>query len=107
MPASTILFTLFPIVPKSFELWHHRSGRLGQEATQNMLIKDHATSIVYKPTAQTSSRCIPCLINKAPQAPFTHNAKEAFKVCELIYIITCGLFSTLTPRKKSILYCIS
>ena len=64
-------------------------------------LRAYATGIVYKPTAQTSSKCIPCLIGKAPQAPFTHNAKRATKVCELIHIDTCGPFPTLTPWKEA------
>jgi hypothetical protein len=66
-----------------------------------MLTGNYATGIMYKPTTPTSSKCIPCLIGKAPQAPFAHNARRASKVCELIHIDTCGPFPTLTPQKEA------
>ena len=66
-----------------------------------MLTKNYATGITYKPTPQTTSRCIPCLIGKAPQAPFAHNAKQVSKVCELIHIDTCRPFPTLTSQKEA------
>src|ERR1700678_15247 len=97
----TIAFASFPIVQNSFELWHRCFGHLGQEATRNMLIKNYATGITYTLTTQPSSRCIPCLIGKAPQAPYAHNAKRASKVCDLIHIDTCGPFPTLTPQKEA------
>ena len=99
--APTIVFASFQVVPNSFELWHRHFGHLGQQATRDMLSKDYATGITYKPSAQTSSKCIPCLIGKAPQAPFPHNAKRATEICELIHINTCGPFPTLTPRKEA------
>jgi hypothetical protein len=66
-----------------------------------MLNGDYATGIIYKPYVQTPSECIPCLIGKAPQDSFTHNAKRASKVCKLIHIDTCSLFPTLTPWKQA------
>ena len=96
----TIAFTSYQVPPISFDLWHCRFGHLGQDATWDMLTKDFATGITYKPTVQTTSRCIPCLISKTPQAPFTNNARRASKVCDLIHIDTCGPFPTLTPRKE-------
>lgn len=96
-----IAFMSFPVISNSFELWHCHFGHLGKEATQNMLTKNYATRITYKPTIQTSSRCIPCLIGKVPQTPFAHHAKRALKVCDLIHIDTCGLFPTLTPQKEA------
>jgi hypothetical protein len=98
-PAITL--TSFPIVHNSFELWHCHFEHLGQEATRDMLNKNYATGITYTTTTPTPLRCIPCLIGKAPQAPYAHNAKRAFKVCDLIHIDTCGLFPTLTPQKEA------
>ena len=96
MSTPTIAFTMFQVPVNSFELWHCRFGHLGQDATRAMLTKNYATSITYKPTPQTTSRCIPCLIGKASQAPFAHDAKRVSKVCEFIHIDTCGPFPTLT-----------
>ena len=101
IPPPTVALTSFQVVPITFDLWHRRFGHLGKDATWDMLTKNFATGITYKPTIQTASRCIPCLIGKTPQAPFTHNANRASKVCELIHIDTCGPFPALTPRKEA------
>jgi hypothetical protein len=66
-----------------------------------MLVGNYATGITYKPSTQTSSKCIPCLIGKAAQAPFSHHARRASKVCDLIHIDTCGPFPTITPQKEA------
>jgi hypothetical protein len=94
-------FASFPIPSNSFELWHRRFGHLGQDATKDILTKDYATGIKYIPSPNVASRCIPCLIGKAPQVPFPHHAKRANVICELIHIDTCGPFPTLTPRKEA------
>jgi hypothetical protein len=96
-----IALTSFPIVHNFFELWHRHFGHLSQEATGDMLNKNYATGITYTMTTPTPLQCIPCLIGKAPQAPYAHNAKRASKVCDLIHIDTCGSFSTLTPQKEA------
>jgi hypothetical protein len=40
-------------------------------------------------------------IGKAAQAPFSHHARRASKVCDLIHIDTCGPFLTITPQKEA------
>jgi hypothetical protein len=95
-----IVYVSFQVAPHSIELWRRQFGHLGQEATCNMLTGDYATGITYKPSTQTSSKCIPCLIGKAAQAPFSHHARRASKVCDLIYIDTCGPFP-ITPQKEA------
>jgi hypothetical protein len=96
-----IVYVSFQVAPHSIELWHCRFGHLGQEATRNMLMGDYATRITYKPSTQTLLKCIPCLIGKAAQAAFSHHARRASKVCDLIHINTCGPFPTITPRKEA------
>jgi hypothetical protein len=96
-----IVLASFPTAPNTPELWHRRFGHLGQEATRNTLSGDYATGIDCPIVGHTSSKCIPCLIGKSPQAPYQHNAKRASAVCELIHIDTCGPFPTLTPRKEA------
>ena len=98
----SIAFTSFQIAPTSFELWHCHFGHLGQEVTWDMLTKNYATSITYKPTPQTLSRCIPCLICKVPQALFVHNAKRALRACNLIHINMCDLSPLSLHRKRPI-----
>ena len=93
---------LFPAVHPSPELWHRRFGHLGHEASKNVLNGNYATGITKTLTPYPlSSRCIPCLIGKSPQAPYAHNAKRAAAVGELVHIDTCGPFPTLTPKKEA------
>jgi hypothetical protein len=40
-----------------------------------MLTKKYATGIMYTSNTQALTQCISCLIGKAPQAPYAHNAK--------------------------------
>src|ERR1700678_3094292 len=68
-PVLPIALHLFPQTQVSLEIWHHRFGYLGHEASRNIINGDFATGIT-KPLAAypLSSRCIPCLIGKSPQA---------------------------------------
>ena len=99
--ALPVALHLFPVTPPSPDIWHRRFGHLGHEASRNVLNGNYATGIT-KPTAPypTSPHCIPCLIGKSPQTPYSHNAKRALSVCDLIHVDTCGPFPTLTPKKE-------
>ena len=101
-PISPVALQLFPVVQNSPDIWHRRFGHLGHEASKNVLNGDYATGIV-KPSVPypTTPRCIPCLIGKSPQAPFSNNAKRATSIGDLVHIDTCGPFPTLTPRKEA------
>ena len=101
-PSLPVALQLFPVVLPSPDIWHHRFGHLGHEASKDTLNGNYATGITKPSTPYpTSSRCIPCLIGKSPQTPYTHNAKRASSVCELIHVDTCGPFPTLTPKKEA------
>ena len=64
---------------------------------QIQIVPEHVSrSVVTMPDG-----CIPCLIGKSPQAPYTHNAKHALAVGDLVHIDTCGPFPTLTPKKEA------
>src|SRR5271168_2590973 len=93
---------LFPQTQISPEIWHCRFGHLGHEASRDVVNGNYATGI-SKPSAAypLSSRCIPCLIGKSPQTPYSHNSRRATAVGELVHIDICGPFPTLTPRKES------
>ena len=95
-----VAFHLFPSTLLSPDIWHHRFGHLGHEASRNVLNGNYATGII-KPTTPylTSPRCIPCLTGKSPQIPYSHNANRASSVCDLIHVDICGPFPTLTPKK--------
>ena len=103
LPQSTpIAFHLFPAVQISPETWHRHFGHLGHEASKNVLNGNYVTGIT-KPLAPypLNSKCIPCLIGKSPQAPYSNNARRAAAIGELVHIDTCGPFPTLTPKKES------
>ena len=93
---------MFPAVQNSPDIWHRRLGHLGHEASKNVFNGDYATGIV-KPSVPypITTRCIPCLIGKSPKAPYSHNAKRATSIGDLVHINTCGPFPTLTPRKEA------
>ena len=101
-PSLPIALHLFPAVQNSPEIWHRHFGHLGREASKNVITGNYATGVT-KPSSPypLNSRCIPCLIDKSPQAPYTNNAKRATAVGELVHIDTCGPFPTLTPKKEA------
>ena len=101
-PASPVALYLFPATPLSPDIWHRRFGHLGHEASKNVLNGHYVTGIT-KPSVPypSSPRCIPCLIGKSPQVPYSHNAKRATSVGDLVHIDTCGPFPTLTPKKEA------
>jgi hypothetical protein len=101
-PILPVALHLFPATQNSPEIWHRRFGHLGHEASKNVLTGNYATGIIKPLTPYPlTSKCIPCLIGKSPQAPYLHNAKRASSVGDLIHIDTCGPFPTLTPRKEA------
>jgi hypothetical protein len=91
---------IFPQTQLSPEVWHRRFGHLGHEASRNVINRNYATGITKHLTAYPlSSRCIPCLISKSPQAPYSNNSKRAMAIGELIHIDICSHFPTFTPQK--------
>src|SRR6202522_3275888 len=101
-PDLPVALQLFPVTQPSPDVWHRHFGHLGHEASKNVLNGNYATGIVKPPTPYpSSSRCIPCLIGKSPQAPYSNNAKWATSICELVHVDICGPFPTLTPKKEA------
>jgi hypothetical protein len=101
-PTLPIALQLFSAAHNTPDIWHRRFGHLGHEASKSMLNGNYATGITKPSTSYPiASRCIPCLIGKSPQASFSHNAKRAASVCDLIHMDTCGPFPTLTPKKEA------
>ena len=80
------------------ELWHHRLGHLGMGTTQDMLTKDTITGTTWTGSF-TSDHCIPCIIGKSPQTPFSSNKHRAKEICKLIHVDTCGPYPVLTRKK--------
>lgn len=44
--------------------------------------------------------CIPGVIGKSPQLPFSSNKNRAEKICDLIHVDTCGPYLVLTRKKE-------
>ena len=101
-PTLPVALHLFSPIQISPEILHRRFGHLGHEASRNVINGNYVTGIIKPPTPYPlSSRCIPCLIGKSPQAPYANNAKQSSAVGDLIHIDICGPFPTLTPRKEA------
>ena len=101
-PVLPLALQLFPATQLSPDIWHHRFGHLGHEASKNVINGNYATGVTKPLTPYPiSPRCIPCLIGKSPQIPYSNNAKCATSICELIHIDTCGPFPTVTPKKEA------
>ena len=96
--SDTALSAVFPQVLLTPELWHRRFGHLGLAATRAALTNDYASGVDFIGSF-SSDHCIPCLIGKRPQQPFTHNGHRALSPAGLLHIDTCGPFPTLTPQK--------
>jgi len=45
--------------------------------------------------------CIPCLIGRHPQVPYTNYGNHASKICKLLHVVTCGPFPVKMLHKKS------
>ena len=104
IPPSTlpVALYLFPATQLSPDIWHRRFGHLGHEASKNVLNGQYVTGVIKPPVPYPlSPRCIPCLIGKSPQAPYSNNAKRAASVGDLVHIDTCGPFPTLTPKNEA------
>ena len=94
----TALLASFPVVPLTPDLWHRRFGHLGCAATHAALTKNYATGIVYEGSFD-KLHCIPCLIGKQPQQPFSHHGHRGTIIDELLHVDICGPFPTLTSQK--------
>ena len=96
-----VAFPTFPVVEPTPALWHCRFGHLGVDATRAILTKNYATGIDWSGTFDFSDRCVPCIVGKHPQLPYSHHRHRASAVCELLHMDSCGPFPVQTPHKKS------
>jgi len=83
------------------EQWHCCLGHLGIDVTRAILTKNYATGVDWSGAVNFSDHCIPCLIGKHPQQPYSHNHNCMSAVCKLLHMDTCGPFPVLTSHKKS------
>jgi hypothetical protein len=96
-----VAFPTFPIVEQTPALWHRRFGHLGVEATRAVLTKNYATGVNWSGALELSNHCVPCIVGKNPQIPYSNNRHRASAVCELLHMDSCGPFLVPTPHKKS------
>jgi len=90
---------VFPPTILSPELWHRCLGHPGMGTTWDVLTKDIVTGTTWTGPF-TSDHCIPCVIGKSPQMPFSSNKHCAEELCELIHVDTCGPYPVLTRKKE-------
>ncbi len=80
------------------DLWHHRMGHIGEDATKSLLRSVKGVSF---PPGDKLSKCEPCIIGKHARTPHpsstTHKTTE---LLELIHCDLCGPFPVLTPHGK-------
>jgi len=101
MPAivSSPLPTRFPKTSLTPSLWHRCLGHPGHDVTKLVLTKDYVVGTEYVGSFDRD-RCVPCLIGKSPQCPYSNNGNRATRIAELLHIDICGPFPTATPNGK-------
>ena len=97
---SELAFPTFAKVELTPELWHHRLGHIEVDAMRAVLTKNYAEGIDWTGLF-AKEYCIPCLIGKHPQIPYTNYGNRASQICELLHMDMCGPFPVKTPHKKS------
>jgi len=90
---------VFPRLALSPALWHCRLGHLGLDSVRTLLTKDSATGLKFSGSFDPVC-CVPCILGKAPQQPYTHLGNRAAGVGDLLHMDTCGPFPTATPLGK-------
>ena len=103
LDGSELAFPTFAKVELTPALWHHCLGHIGADAMRAVLTKNYAEGIVWTGSF-TKDFCIPCLIGKHPQQPYTNYGNRVSKVCKLLHMDTCGPFPVKTPHKKSLFW---
>ncbi len=90
---------VFPRLTLSPALWHRRLGHLGLDSVCTLLTKGSALGVTYSGSFDPL-RCVPCILGKAPQQPYSHLGNCAEGVGDLLHMDTCRPFPTATPSGK-------
>jgi hypothetical protein len=96
---------VFPRLALSPALWHRRLGHLGLDSVRTLLTKGSAIGVNFSGSFDPL-RCVPCILGKAPQQPYSHLGNRAAEVVDLLHMDTCGPFPTATPAGKRYFYVI-
>ena len=99
MPAIAPANTRFPKTSLTPSLWHRRLCHPHIDVTRAVLTKKYASGVEFSGTFE-QDKCIPCLIGKSPQQPYSNHGRRASRVGELLHMDTCGPFPVATPNGK-------
>ena len=89
----------FAQVPVTLDLWHHRLGHIGMEATRQLF--KSVTGAQSLPATATLSRCEPCILGKHSRHPSPSSSRpRVTTLLELIHCDVCGPFPVETPHGK-------
>jgi hypothetical protein len=88
----------FTKVVETMDLWHHRMGHIGEDATKSLLRSVKGVSF---PPGDRLSKCEPCIIGKHARTPHpSSTTHSATALLELVHCDLCGPFPVLTPHGK-------
>jgi len=87
--------SVFPWIDLTPALWHRCLGHLGADAVRALLTSAMATGLSYTGSF-ANLRCVPCLVGKAPQLPYTNHGNRAVAVVDLLHMDICGPFLVAT-----------
>ncbi len=94
-PTESAMFTK---VIETMDLWHHRMGHIGEDATRSLL---QSVKGVTFPPGDELSKCEPCIIGKHTRSPHpSSTTPRSTKLLELVFCDLCGPFPVLTPHGK-------
>ena len=89
----------FPKIPPTPSLWHRHLCHPHIDVTRAVLTKNYVSGVKFSGTFE-QDKCMPCLIGKSPQQPYSHHGHRASRVGKLLHMDTCGPFPVATPSGK-------
>jgi len=89
----------FPKISPTPSLWHRCLCHPHSDVTRVVLIKNYVSGVEFSGMFE-QDKCMPCLIDKSPQQPYSHHGHHASHVGELLHMNTCGPFPITTPNGK-------
>ena len=89
-PETPSYFACFTQVPVTLDLWYHRLGHVGMEATRQLI---KSASGVQPFLATEPSHCEPCILGKHSRHPNPSSSRpRTTALLELIHCDVCGPF---------------
>jgi hypothetical protein len=101
-PLDPVPPTVFPVFPNSTlspDLWHRCLGHPSREITRLVLTKPgYATGVSFVGSFD-DTRCVSCVLGKAPQAPYASHNHRPSELLDVVHIDIMGSFPVASPRK--------